>query len=546
MSLPHHHTTGIAKHYDAITQHASATFGTRDARQKLRTFPLRQYNNAVKRRLLEGVAKNCVTSRPRVLDVCCGRGGDILKYEQALLASFVKFVDVSPEAVAESRRRFMTMRDQGQVGFDAEFTVQDCFASDFADSLQPQTFDVVVCNFALHYAFASKDRVDNVLSAMYRALAPGGYFVATFPSSTAIRDRATAFGRHKTWKAFGNSYMRVEFEEELQTRYHQLGGYGLRYHFSLEDAIDNCPEFLVPETLLIAQLEAHGFSRLFAMGFMTVAAQLPGLMHKLPADPELRDIASLYACVACVKPVLPKLVSAAEADRENFVGRLQTWTQLRGLPLPVYRDWPVHDWRLWQVGVSVVVSSQQQQQQDPLRVVGESFPSKREAKQNAAMKMLCLVRDHEAVAMNGSENMENNNHHDQLHLTQPRVTMETCDLLVLIDADHISFIDHETVCNFPSVYFAFFCGHSATLGASVTEAVREHGNAELRRATSPLKNLADSMMLVCAAQFAVQRPKTPQVVVSRDATVFHACVLLENVTCATDQTTLDEILHDKI
>lgn len=64
------------------------------------------------------------------LDLCCGKGGDLRKWEKTKMMKHVVFVDIAEESMNSCKRRYETMKDQrGQLGlsmFTAEFIVLDC------------------------------------------------------------------------------------------------------------------------------------------------------------------------------------------------------------------------------------------------------------------------------------------------------------------------------------------------------------------------------------------------------------------------------------
>lgn len=94
----------------------------------------------------------------RILDLGCGPGA--LASEMIALGASVVGVDASPEMVAAARARGIDARAQGgeHLAFDQEF-------------------DGVFSNAALHWM---KSDPDAVLLGIFRALRPGGRFVAEF------------------------------------------------------------------------------------------------------------------------------------------------------------------------------------------------------------------------------------------------------------------------------------------------------------------------------------------------------------------------------
>ncbi len=65
------------------------------------------------------------------LDLCCGKGGDLRKWEKTRMMKHVVFVDIAEESVNRCKRRYEIMKNQrgrmrGFPLFTAEFIVLDC------------------------------------------------------------------------------------------------------------------------------------------------------------------------------------------------------------------------------------------------------------------------------------------------------------------------------------------------------------------------------------------------------------------------------------
>ena len=74
--------------------------------------PLKQYHNSIKRELINAFSGGPGAS---LLDLACGRGGDIWKWMDAGL-SYVLGVDLSPGEVAEAARRFAAAKEKRAKG----------------------------------------------------------------------------------------------------------------------------------------------------------------------------------------------------------------------------------------------------------------------------------------------------------------------------------------------------------------------------------------------------------------------------------------------
>jgi len=123
--------------------------------------------------------------------------------------------------------------------FTASFICANCHAPGLQRELQKLDFDfnLVSCQFALHYAFESQQQAEQLLHNISCKLQPGGVFIGTIPSANRIVERVqVAPDRLK----FGNQFYSVQFEEAGK-----FPLFGAKYTFHLEDAVESVPEFLV-------------------------------------------------------------------------------------------------------------------------------------------------------------------------------------------------------------------------------------------------------------------------------------------------------------
>ena len=162
-------------HYDAVARRTSGSRASEVLRDRSSgaAYPLKVYHNSVKRALISRVGRVS-----RLLDIGCGRGGDIRKWIDAGVRSVVG-VDASSQAVREARSRFaQTVAQTGS-----------SIACDFRTSMPrvaPGSYDVVTCMFALQYFFESRESARRLLQTIATALRPGGWFVGVVPDGDAV------------------------------------------------------------------------------------------------------------------------------------------------------------------------------------------------------------------------------------------------------------------------------------------------------------------------------------------------------------------------
>jgi mRNA (guanine-N7-)-methyltransferase len=205
---------------------------------------LRKYNNYVKSSLIASALESALLGTngegARVLDLCGGFGGDLSKYAHHNVKQVV-LVDISEDSVNEARRRY----EEGNFTYEAQFFCCNAFNfKTMSQLLFPQYFDVISCQFALHYAFASAQQVNEVFHLISWALKPTGKFIATVPNAEVIRPKLQ---EANSW-CFGHA--RVE-----------RGGMPHEYLFTLDTAVERVPEYYVDLNIVDEVARKWGLQR---------------------------------------------------------------------------------------------------------------------------------------------------------------------------------------------------------------------------------------------------------------------------------------------
>lgn len=235
----------VASHYNNLEEKG------RKERKNSRIFFMRNFNNWIKscfiNIFLDKIRKQNEDNYPiRVLDLGCGKGGDLLKWQKGNISHLI-MADIAETSVAQAKDRFMQNKSRGRgrgPGFTAEFIAADCTKSRLKDLLErpEEQVDLVSCQFAFHYCFESLPQAETMLRNVSENLKTGGYFIATMPSAYEIMKRVN----ENDGQTFGNEVFRIGFPEEHPENPPLFGD---RYNFYLEGVVD-CPEFLVhPPTL---------------------------------------------------------------------------------------------------------------------------------------------------------------------------------------------------------------------------------------------------------------------------------------------------------
>lgn len=209
----------VRQHYNAVPQRGRDWRKT-DSRIK----GLRSFNNWVKSTIIHKFSPtDDGNGAPlRVLDLGCGKGGDLGKWQQAPQPVGILIgIDPAEISVEQARERHVQMWRGGNRGgrggrgggrpqrtFDAEFFAQDAFGHSIANipivrhigfdpgvpaSRRGGGFDVVSMMFCMHYAFESEAKARGMLQNVAGSLVKGGRFFGAIPNSDVIRSKVEAF-----------------------------------------------------------------------------------------------------------------------------------------------------------------------------------------------------------------------------------------------------------------------------------------------------------------------------------------------------------------
>lgn len=236
-----------SSHYDKHTSQSWARDAPKnfaDARQKRwqdKTYQLKDFHNEVKRAMI-----TCLTSKQgSLLDLACGRGGDMRKWFDASLAS-VHGVDISIEEISTARKRLLDLKTQKRRDIPYTFEVRADLGT--AAVTWSKQYQAVACMFAVHYFFATEATIKVFMGNVAAALEDGGNFFGTVPSGKHVlqilrgRDayKSSLLAISRTWPG----------------KFEKFTSFGSGYKFALvktvtndsftaDEAGEGCEEYLV-------------------------------------------------------------------------------------------------------------------------------------------------------------------------------------------------------------------------------------------------------------------------------------------------------------
>jgi mRNA (guanine-N7-)-methyltransferase len=196
-------------------------------------------------------------NRVALLDIAVGRGGDLMKWSNAYITDVFGF-DISPEAFysknPDNPGAVERLKNLKNYKTKVEFAIGDATRplenSDGnptgsqipgIDSLitkylltnRLKQFDLVSCQFALHYYFSSESALRNMLALVSKFLKPGGYFFGTTVDGDSIKKyfgtntktikrsiyKIERMFNNKLKSPFGNKYTFTIFDNKDKTNY---------------------------------------------------------------------------------------------------------------------------------------------------------------------------------------------------------------------------------------------------------------------------------------------------------------------------------------
>ena len=156
---------------------------------------LKKFHNIIKQMHLRDVINRLKKTGTTIkdialLDLGCGKGNDMSKWHSIGLRHVVG-VDASNESILDAKHRFLTKNYSSE--FNVKFIKADVgiFDADLNQYLSNyllqimtrkesnKKFDVVSCNFAIHYLFKHTDNLRIFMGLVSKYLKVGGFFIGT-------------------------------------------------------------------------------------------------------------------------------------------------------------------------------------------------------------------------------------------------------------------------------------------------------------------------------------------------------------------------------
>ncbi|GMF26448.1 unnamed protein product [Phytophthora lilii] len=283
-------------------------------------FHMRALNNWVKSILINEFSRR---EGDRVLDLACGKGGDLMKWTKRNLALYVG-VDIAQKSLEDAVERYTSFSRGGRGGGDrdrkkteVQFIQGDLGVVDLLrDEMHcwnehegwhdavplPESavgnFNIVSVQFSFHYMFGDAQRANRFFSTVHELLADGGVLIATTvdpnkllmkyyqglrPPEKEKEDQEANKPDVSIVDEKDREVCCIRFDAATRAQLSgpaaaAEGSFGLRYNFTLRDRVEDdaegsggqavdLPEYLVPDDLLANLLREHGFELLLKQNF---------------------------------------------------------------------------------------------------------------------------------------------------------------------------------------------------------------------------------------------------------------------------------------
>lgn len=255
----------VAEHYNQVEQ--------KDIKERRKSdiIALRCFNNAMKS-LMHQIAMRTLniglgrTGEPlRVLDLGCGKGGDLPKYIRNNQIGLVVGADIADVSIEQCKERFKKAVIPHSRRFRGEFFVADLTRDVIRKKILALSisdkFNIASSQFSIHYSFESFDQAIRYIYNAAENLERLGVFIGTYPDGPKLLKLARNSETPGIYQV--DDVLKVEFPPESLEN---PKPFGTKYHFHLKEVVD-CPEFLVHPLVLKKLMTKLGFIQVFDRSF---------------------------------------------------------------------------------------------------------------------------------------------------------------------------------------------------------------------------------------------------------------------------------------
>lgn len=156
----------------------------RQIRNESDIIQMKNFNNWIKGVLISNSLRQVRTSeKPIVFDLCCGKFGDVHKWHRERIGYLVG-ADIAHNSLLDAIGRYNRLPKNK---FPVKLIHADCGRVNLTPQLgQGIAFDLVSCQFAIHYCFETEQRAHTIFENATNCLRKGGYFIGTVPGGVEL------------------------------------------------------------------------------------------------------------------------------------------------------------------------------------------------------------------------------------------------------------------------------------------------------------------------------------------------------------------------
>jgi mRNA (guanine-N7-)-methyltransferase len=161
---------------------------------------IRKFHNWIKRELInescEYLKENYNKSEIWLLDLSCGKGGDIIKFYDNGITRVIGF-DIDKKSIDEARKRFSNLIFQLKKNGVTKLPDYRFYTMDLSDKnnlekikliLKNSKFNIVNCQFAIHYFFKTDATLNTFMTIVSSYIDKDGFFIATTMNGNKIAE----------------------------------------------------------------------------------------------------------------------------------------------------------------------------------------------------------------------------------------------------------------------------------------------------------------------------------------------------------------------
>lgn len=169
------------------------------ARKESSIYNLRIFHNWVKREMINQSAKyledNYNINNIKVLDLSCGKFGDMNKYFDNGIMYVIGF-DIDAISINEAKKRYSQLINQLKMKNVQKLPVYKFYVMDLSDPnslekikriLNDEKFDIVSCQFAIHYFFKSQDTLNTFMTIVSSYINKNAFFIGVTMNGNKIK-----------------------------------------------------------------------------------------------------------------------------------------------------------------------------------------------------------------------------------------------------------------------------------------------------------------------------------------------------------------------